>query len=150
MSFGQQLLMVFTLMLTSKGVAGVPRASLVILLGTAASFNLLGLPVTQVPLGLYPFIDLCRQERIRRGQLRCALGHSQFQNVMRVEFVTHDVPTLIIHGSDDQIVPIDASSKMSAKIIKNAKLVIYDGAPHGLATTHKDRLNQDLLSFLKS
>ena len=61
-----------------------------------------------------------------------------------------DVPTLVIHGSDDQIVPIDAAGKASAKIIKNAKLIIYEGAPHGLPTTHKDKLNADLLDFLKS
>jgi non-heme chloroperoxidase len=61
-----------------------------------------------------------------------------------------DVPTLIVHGSDDQIVPIDAAGKASAKIVKNARLVIYEGAPHGLATTHKDRLNADLLKFLQS
>jgi non-heme chloroperoxidase len=61
-----------------------------------------------------------------------------------------DVPTLIVHGSDDQIVPIDAAGKASAKIIKNAKLLIYEGAPHGLPTTHKDKLNADLLAFLKS
>ncbi len=61
-----------------------------------------------------------------------------------------DVPTLIVHGSDDQIVPIDTSGKASAKIVKNAKLLIYEGAPHGLPTTHKDKLNADLLAFLKS
>ena len=61
-----------------------------------------------------------------------------------------DVPTLIVHGSDDQIVPIDASAKAAAKIVKNAKLLIYEGAPHGLPTTHKDKLNADLLAFLKS
>jgi non-heme chloroperoxidase len=61
-----------------------------------------------------------------------------------------DVPTLVVHGSDDQIVPIDTAGKASAKIIKNAKLIIYEGAPHGLPTTHKDRLNGDLLAFIKS
>jgi len=61
-----------------------------------------------------------------------------------------DVPVLVVHGSDDQIVPIDAAGKASAKIIKNAKLVIYEGAPHGLPTTHKDKLNADLLEFLQS
>jgi len=61
-----------------------------------------------------------------------------------------DVPTLIIHGDDDQIVPIDAAGKASAKIVKNAKLTIYPGAPHGLAYTHKDQLNADLLAFLKT
>lgn len=60
------------------------------------------------------------------------------------------VPTLVVHGSDDQIVPIDAAGKASAKIVKNAKLVIFEGAPHGLPTTHKDRLNEELLAFVKS
>lgn len=60
------------------------------------------------------------------------------------------VPTLVVHGSDDQIVPIDAAGKASAKIVKNAKLVIFEGAPHGLPTTHKDRLNEELLAFIKS
>jgi non-heme chloroperoxidase len=60
-----------------------------------------------------------------------------------------NVPTLVIHGDDDQIVPIDASGKASAKLIAGAQLLIYPGAPHGLADTHKDRLNQDLLDFLR-
>jgi non-heme chloroperoxidase len=60
-----------------------------------------------------------------------------------------DVPTLVIHGDDDQIVPIDASGRASARLIKNAKLIVYAGAPHGLADTHKDRLNNDLLNFIK-
>ena len=61
-----------------------------------------------------------------------------------------DVPTLVVHGSDDQIVPIDAAGKASARLVKNAKLIIYEGAPHGLPTTHKDKLNGDLLAFIKS
>jgi non-heme chloroperoxidase len=61
-----------------------------------------------------------------------------------------DVPTLIIHGDDDQIVPIGAAALNSAKLVKNAILKIYPGAPHGLADTHKDQLNADLLAFLKS
>jgi non-heme chloroperoxidase len=60
-----------------------------------------------------------------------------------------DVPTLIIHGDDDQIVPIDASGIASAKLVKNSKLIVYPGAPHGLADTHKDQLNKDLLNFIK-
>ena len=61
-----------------------------------------------------------------------------------------DVPTLIIHGDDDQIVPIGASALLSAKLVKNAILKIYPGAPHGLAYTHQDQLNADLLAFLKT
>jgi non-heme chloroperoxidase len=61
-----------------------------------------------------------------------------------------DVPTLIIHGDDDQIVPIGAAALRSAKLVKNATLKIYKGAPHGLAYTHQDQLNADLLAFLKT
>ena len=61
-----------------------------------------------------------------------------------------DVPTLIIHGDDDQIVPIGAAALHSSKLVRNATLKIYAGAPHGLTSTHKDRLNTDLLAFLKT
>ena len=61
-----------------------------------------------------------------------------------------DVPTLILHGDDDQIVPIGPAALRSAKLVRNATLKIYPGAPHGLADTHKDQLNADLLAFLKS
>jgi non-heme chloroperoxidase len=60
-----------------------------------------------------------------------------------------DVPTLVIHGTDDQIVPIVMGRK-TAKLVKNAQLKEYGGAPHGLFATHKEQLNQDLLSFIKS
>jgi non-heme chloroperoxidase len=59
-----------------------------------------------------------------------------------------DVPTLIIHGDDDQVVPIDASARAAAKLVKGARLIEYAGAPHGITDTHKDRLNQDLLDFI--
>ncbi len=58
-----------------------------------------------------------------------------------------DVPTLVLHGDDDQIVPIAASALRSSKLIPNATLDIYQGAPHGMCTTHKDRVNADLLAF---
>jgi non-heme chloroperoxidase len=60
-----------------------------------------------------------------------------------------DVPTLILHGDDDQIVPIGAAAMKSSKLIKNARLKIYKGAPHGMCTTLKDEVNADLLAFLK-
>jgi non-heme chloroperoxidase len=59
------------------------------------------------------------------------------------------VPTLVIHGDDDQIVPIGASAMLSSKIVKNATLKVYPGAPHGLTATHKDQINADLLAFIK-
>jgi len=61
-----------------------------------------------------------------------------------------DVPTLIVHGDDDQIVPIDASARAAAKLVKQSTLLVYEGAPHGLPTTHKHRLNADLLAFIKA
>ncbi len=61
-----------------------------------------------------------------------------------------DVPTLIVHGDDDQIVPIGAAGLASARLVKNNKLIVYPGAPHGLTDTHKDRFNADLLAFIKS
>jgi non-heme chloroperoxidase len=61
-----------------------------------------------------------------------------------------DVPTLVLHGDDDQIVPFADAGALSSKLIKNAELVVYEGAPHGMCTTHKDRVNEELLAFFKS
>jgi non-heme chloroperoxidase len=61
-----------------------------------------------------------------------------------------DVPTLIIHGDDDQIVPIGAAALLSSQLIKDSTLKVYPGAPHGLTSTHKDQVNDDLLAFLGS
>jgi non-heme chloroperoxidase len=58
-----------------------------------------------------------------------------------------DIPTLIIHGDDDQIVPINISGQLSAKLIKGATLKVYKGAPHGLTTTNQEQFNADLLQF---
>jgi non-heme chloroperoxidase len=66
----------------------------------------------------------------------------------RADLAKFDVPTLIVHGDDDQIVPIDASAHAAAELVQDAELIVYPGAPHGLTDTHKDRLNQDLLDFL--
>ena len=61
-----------------------------------------------------------------------------------------DVPTLILHGDDDQIVPIADAGLLSAKLVKNAMLKVYPGAPHGMCTTLKDKVNADLLEFAKA
>jgi non-heme chloroperoxidase len=61
-----------------------------------------------------------------------------------------DVPTLIIQGDDDQMVPFATSGQFQAKLVKGATLKIYKGAPHELCTTHKNRVNEDLLAFLKT
>ena len=60
------------------------------------------------------------------------------------------VPALFIHGEDDQIVPIGPSARAAVKIAPQAQLKVYPGAPHGLCSTHKDKVNADLLEFLKS
>jgi non-heme chloroperoxidase len=61
-----------------------------------------------------------------------------------------DVPTLVMHGDDDQIVPVKDSAVKSARLIKDAKEIYYPGASHGLTATHQDQVNADLLAFLKS
>jgi non-heme chloroperoxidase len=60
-----------------------------------------------------------------------------------------DVPTLILHGDDDQIVPIAASALRSVELVRNATLKVYEGAPHGMCATLKDRVNEDLLAFIE-
>ena len=61
-----------------------------------------------------------------------------------------DVPTLILHGENDQIVPIGASAMLSSKLVKGATLRVYPGAPHGMCSTLKDKVNAELLAFFKS
>lgn len=60
-----------------------------------------------------------------------------------------DVPTLVMHGDDDQVVPIDDSAHLSIKLLKNGKLKVYPGYPHGMLTTHADVINADLLAFIR-
>src|SRR5690606_5958008 len=60
-----------------------------------------------------------------------------------------DVQTLVVRGDDDQLVPIGASAALSSKLLRDATLKVYPGAPHGLTATHKDQLNADLLSFIR-
>jgi non-heme chloroperoxidase len=61
-----------------------------------------------------------------------------------------DVPTLILHGDDDQIVPVGASALLSARLVTGAHLKVYEGLPHGMCSTHKDRINADLLEFVEA
>ena len=60
-----------------------------------------------------------------------------------------DVPTLVLHGENDEIVPVKDSARKSARLIKGAKEIYYPGAPHGLTATHQEKVNPDLLTFLK-
>ena len=59
------------------------------------------------------------------------------------------MPTLIMHGDDDQIVPIGASAMLSAKLVKDSTLKVYTGLPHGMCSTNKEQINGDLLAFIK-
>jgi len=83
-----------------------------------------------------------------KGQYDCIKEFSEVDYTPDLKKI--DVPTLIVHGDDDQIVPMADSSMLTAKIVKNATLKVYKGAPHGLATTHQDQLNDDLLAFIKA
>ena len=67
----------------------------------------------------------------------------QYEDLRRI-----DVPTLVVQGDDDQIVPFDNAGKLQAKLVKNAQLKVYKGAPHGLCTTEKEKINADLLAFI--
>jgi non-heme chloroperoxidase len=67
-----------------------------------------------------------------------------------LDLLRFDKPTLVIHGDDDQIVPIKASAHAVKRLVPSAQLVIYEGAPHGITDTHKARLNADLLAFVRS
>ncbi len=82
-----------------------------------------------------------------KAQLDCIQAFSETD--FTEDLKKFDVPTLIIHGDDDQIVPIDASARRSATLVKGAKLKIYPGGDHGLAATHKAQLNEDLLAFFR-
>ena len=66
----------------------------------------------------------------------------------RQDLAKFDIPTLIVHGDDDQLVPVDNNARAAHAMIEDSTLIIYEGGPHGITDTHKDRLNQDLLDFL--
>jgi non-heme chloroperoxidase len=83
-----------------------------------------------------------------KGAFDCVKAFSETDLTEDLERI--DVPTLIIHGDDDQIVPIAASAHRSAEIVKDATLKVYPGAPHGLFATHKDQFNADLLAFISN
>jgi non-heme chloroperoxidase len=83
-----------------------------------------------------------------KATLDCAIAFAGTD--FRQDLKAVKVPTLIIHGSGDQTVPLEASGEQTAKHLPHATYIVYDGAPHGLFVTHKDELNQDLLAFIGS
>jgi non-heme chloroperoxidase len=82
-----------------------------------------------------------------KGQYDCIREFSEVDYTEDLRKI--DVPALVVHGDDDQIVPIDASARMAAVIIPGAMLKVYPGAPHGLPTTHQNQFNGDLLEFCR-
>ena len=104
-------------------------------------------PDAQVSQGLIQ--DFWRQGMAGsiKGQYECIRQFSEVDYTDDLKKI--DVPTLFLHGDDDQIVPIDASAKLASKLVKNATLKVYAGAPHGMCSTHAEQVNADLLSFLK-
>ena len=105
-------------------------------------------PGSQVSQGLRDAFWLWSMQVGLKGALDCIKAFSETD--MTEDLKKFDIPTLIIHGDDDQIVPIGDSALLSSKIVKDATLKIYPGAPHGLSSTHKYQFNADLLSFLRS
>jgi non-heme chloroperoxidase len=91
----------------------------------------------------------------RQGMMGGANAHYECIKVFSETDFTEDlkvidVPVLVMHGSDDQVVPIADSAELSVKLLKNGKLKVYEGYPHGMFTTHADVINADLLSFIKA
>src|SRR5213080_850235 len=105
-------------------------------------------PGTKVSQGLRDSFWLQGMQAGLNAALDCIQAFSETD--FTEDLKKFDVPTLVIHGDDDQIVPIGASALLSSKLIKNAQLKVYKGAPHGLCSTHKDQVNADLLSFLSA
>ncbi len=103
-------------------------------------------PGAQVSQGLQDAFWLMGMQGSIKGEFDCIKVFSETD--LTEDLKKFDVPTLIIHGEDDQIVPIDISAQRTARLVKNAILQTYPGAPHGLPSTHKDQLNDDLLKFL--
>lgn len=113
--------------------------------GPFFGFNRPGAKVSQ---GLIDWFWLQGMQSGHKNALDCikAFSETDFTDDLK----KFDVPTLILHGDDDQIVPIGVAAIASSKLVKNATLKIYPDAPHGLTDTHKDEFNADLLAFLKT
>jgi non-heme chloroperoxidase len=114
----------------------------------SASFYGANRPGSQVSDGLREQFWLQSMTCGLKGAYDCIKAFSETDLTMDLQAI--DVPTMIIHGDDDQIVPIADSAMKSVKIVKNAQLKVYPGAPHGLTSTLKDQFNADMLAFLKS
>ena len=104
-------------------------------------------PGSKVSQGMRDFFWLMGMQVGLKGAFDCIKVFSETDLTHDLEQI--DVPTLILHGDDDQIVPIADAAMRSSKIVQKATLKVYKGAPHGLTITHKDQFNADLLGFIK-
>jgi non-heme chloroperoxidase len=104
-------------------------------------------PGSKVSQGMIDSFWLQGMQSGHRNAFECIKAFSETD--FTADLGKFNIPTLIVHGDDDQIVPIGAAALRSAKMIKDAVLKVYPGAPHGLTDTHKERLNSDLLAFIK-
>jgi non-heme chloroperoxidase len=104
-------------------------------------------PDSKVSQGLRDSFWLQGMQCGHKGAYDCIKAFSETDLTEDLKAI--DVPTLIMHGDDDQIVPIGASALMSSQIVKNATLKVYSGFPHGMCSTHKDIINADLLAFIQ-
>jgi non-heme chloroperoxidase len=102
-------------------------------------------PGSKVSQGIQEAFWLLSMQAGLKGALDCIKAFSETDLTEDLKRI--DVPTLIVHGDDDQIVPIADSALLSSELIKTATLRVYPGAPHGLMVTHKDQLNKALLAF---
>ncbi len=105
-------------------------------------------PGAKVSQGLRDSFWLMGMQAGFQGVIDCIKAFSETD--FTEDLKKFDVPTLILHGGDDQIVPIGASANISSKLVKGSVLKVYPGAPHGLCSTIKNEINKDLLSFLKA
>jgi pimeloyl-ACP methyl ester carboxylesterase len=105
--------------------------------------NLINHPVSAPLLDYYRMLASVASPRATE---QCAISFSSTD--FRQDVKAINIPTLIIHGDDDQTVPIKISSDLTAKMIPNSQYIVYKGAPHGLFYTHKDQLNKDLIQFI--
>src|SRR5713226_10588449 len=105
-------------------------------------------PGSQVSQGILDAFWLWSMQVGLKAALDCVKAFSETEQTEDLK--KFDVPTLIIQGDDDQIVPIADAGLLQAKLVKNATLKVYKGAPHGMCTTHKDQVNEDLLAFIKA
>jgi non-heme chloroperoxidase len=103
---------------------------------------------TDVSQGIRDAFWLQSMQPGHRNALECIAAFSATD--FRDDLVRIDVPTLVIHGDDDQVVPFEVGGKASAEMIPGSTLTVYEGAPHGITDTHRERLAQDLLDFIKA